>query len=717
MKKAGRRGCLAVFLLLTALLIFAALPANVSAEDSVEIQLDWGFSGNIKNGSCVPLKVKVINGGRSFSGLLTVQVPVQGEGQALGDTLWMGNTPYGQIAGSRVYSYEKEISAAEGETLTETFYLELPAFESRLYVSVTEKGRERASTTVTLNPSENQQRLMVGIISASQEELDALDGMQVKLDGDFPQEAFVRAIALDAEDIFPNPRALEHLDLLIADPDTKFTPQQQQALETWQEDGGFYLEKDERSCLQMVEDLIYGEHQEEFYQKLNNAGTYTFGETGVLSSVPVKKNPSAMKYLILLLIYIFLVGPGIYLILKRKNARRYLWLAISGLSVFFVILLAILGRDTSVRAPVLTCSGTYSQSGDLWQENLKLGIQAPYNNEYQLYLDASYRLLPWEIGTDGGKISGSIRGEQISLRLGEEKNKVTIRSVPSFKQNFFSLQREQRKEEKELVTSVLTGTDRLVNGEITNHTPYSIGAAVLAMKNRVAILGEIPAGESVNINQAQLESCGMIALDDFIKDRLDFSGYPFPEYQAGYYTQILTDIIYGLEDDEVILFGIVENPDLSFQENSGYKIYGTVTARINLSIGWNDGILNYCPNLEIYGQSEDNSFSGIDNVLYKQEQTVDYPVKNAETVSFSSGSQEAGRYYQPFNGTVAFYSWTQGVYAEIENWEKTFSKEELAPYLSSDGTLRVQYRISTAGQEGRKSTMLPYISAVRKADG
>lgn len=717
MKKAGRRGWLAAFLLLTALFALTVSPAAVSAENSVEIQLSWGFSGNIKSGNCVPVKVDVVNSGRSFSGLLRIRIPVRGEGMALGDTLWMGNTPYGQAAGNRVYSYEKEIFVEKGKTLSETFYLELPAFESRVYVSVTENGRERASSVATLNPSENQQRLLVGILSATQEDLDDLDGMQVKLDGDYPQEAFVRAIDLDVEDIYPNPQALGQLDILIAGADTDFTPQQQLALEAWQENGGFFLEKDDRSCLQMTEDLIYGEHQEEFYQKLNNAGTYTFGETGVLRSVPVKESPSAMKYMVLLLLYIFLAGPGIYLILKRKNRRRYLWLAIGGLSVFFLVCMVVLGRNTSVRAPVLTCSGTYSQTGNLWEEQLEMGIQAPYNNEYQLYLDASYRLLPWEIGTDGGKISGTVQGEQISIRLGEEKNKVTIRSMPSFKQSFFSLQKEQKKEETELFTGSLSGTDHQMNGEIVNGTSYTIDNAVLVMKNRVAILGEIPAGETVSINQAALNACGTVELDDFVKDHLDFSGYPFPEYQSGYYAQRLSAVTYELEDDEMLLFGIVKNPDFSFQENSGYKIYGTVMAKIALPVRWKDADLEYCPNLEIYGQSEDNSFSGMENVLYRQEQTVDYPVGNVRSVSFSSGSRKEGKYYRSFNGTVAFYSWKQDIYVEMENWERTFTQEELAPYLSPDGMLRVHYQASSVGQVEQKTEMLPYISAVRKTEG
>lgn len=719
MKNEERKKYPAAVMLLFALLIFLVVPVRAAQQNPVEVQLACGFAGNIKSGSSVPLTVTMTNHGSDFSGMITIRVPVRGESQALGDTLWMGNGQYGQTIGNRIYTYEKEISMEAGKTQEEVFYLEIPAFKSYLYVTVTDGSRALGGSSITLNPSENQQRLLVGVISADQEKLEELDGLQVMLEGDYPQESFVRAISLEPEDIYPNPQALGHLDILIADEDTSFTPDQQLALDAWQQEGGYFLKNDGRSYVEMARELIYEEHQEEFYQKLNNAGTYTFGETGLLGSVPVKKSPSMIKFLIFLLIYVFLAGPGIYLILKRRNRRRYLWLAICCLSVVFVVLMGILGRKTSVRAPVITCSGTYIQRGDLWQEKLDLGIQAPYNNEYQLYLNSSYRLLPWEIGTDGARYTGSTSGEQISIRTGGEKNKVTISHVPSFRQVFFTLQKDQRKEEGAGITARLSGTDQLVSGEIFNGTPYTIDCAVLLMKNRLAVAGTIGAGETVYPEKVPLESCSPIALEDFVKEHFDFSGYPFPDYQAEYFVQMLTDAMYALEDQEMILFGIVENPDLSFQENSGYKIYGTVTANIRIPMDWTNGGRVYCPNLEVYGNAEEDSYYDMDNTMFEQETTVDYPAGDVQSVSFSAGGQKEGQYYCPFDGTVAFYSWNDQAYVEVENWQRTFSETELAPYLSPDGILRVQYKMSAQNMDGRdgKTRVLPFISAVRKADG
>ena len=279
MKNEERKKYPAAVMLLFALLIFLVVPVRAAQQNPVEVQLACGFAGNIKSGSSVPLTVTMTNHGSDFRGMITIRVPVRGESQALGDTLWMGNGQYGQTIGNRIYTYEKEISMEAGETQEEVFYLEIPAFKSYLYVTVTDGSRALGDSSITLNPSENQQRLLVGVISADQEKLEELDGLQVMLEGDYLQESFVRAISLEPEDIYPNPQALGHLDILIADEDTSFTPDQQLALDAWQQEGGYFLKNDGRSYVEMARELIYEEHQEEFYQKLNNAGTYTFGET------------------------------------------------------------------------------------------------------------------------------------------------------------------------------------------------------------------------------------------------------------------------------------------------------------------------------------------------------------------------------------------------------------------------------------------------------
>lgn len=687
-------------------------PAAAAQDARVAVEMSYGFQGNVRNGSSVPLTVTLTNRGGDFSGQLRLQVPVMASGQALGDSLWMGdNLGSGD---DRTYTYAKDIGMQAGETKTILLYPELPAFEAYLYASVISGDNVLGSQSLKVDISANSGRLLVGIVTNENIDLDELDGLQIRLNEAYPVETFVKAVRLKKDEVYPNPDALSHLDILIADQETEFSREQTLALDVWQENGGFYLVRDREPVKEMVEELVYGEEREVFAQKISELGSFILGETGILDSVPVKERPSMIKYVVLLLIYIFLVGPGLYLFLKRKHKRKYLWGCICGLSVFFVLLIGILGRATSVYAPFLSYSGVYQQWGDIWREDIKIGIQAPYNSQYQLYLNKEYRLTPWEIGTDGERLSDAGNGEQVEILLGEEKNKINISHVPVFRQSYFQLKRDSRKEE--LVTASLSGTDTELDGTITNQTPYTISQGILLMKNRAAVVGTLEAGERMELQDLPLETFSDISIPEFLKEYLDFSGYRFSQYEIDNYSRVMGELEANMESDQMVLLGIVENPDLSFQENSGYKICGSTLAQIWVEADWSKGSRTYCPNLEAYGTSEDGMFYPDSNLLYNGEMTVDYPVGSVETLRMTGASLSDKRYYVPFQGPLAFYDWEKGTYTEVEDWERTYLASELEPYLSEEGVLRVQYQPQDTGRSSQ-SSILPYVSVVRRAEG
>ena len=79
------------------------------------------------------------------------------------------------------------------------------------------------------------------------------------------------------------------------------------------------------------------------------------------------------------------------------------------LSVLFLGIVALLGTGTRLTAPVLTMRRMYTQQDHIWGETLQLGVQAPYNNTYQLYLDKSYHLtMPSESGYSAENVNTNI---------------------------------------------------------------------------------------------------------------------------------------------------------------------------------------------------------------------------------------------------------------------------------------------------------------------
>lgn len=685
-------------------------------DSQVEIQTTYGFGGCIKGGNSVPFTVRLHNTGMDFSGQLEIRIPMLADSVQLSDSIWMGGNSYGQNSNDRVYCYVKDLDMKAGETRTEVLYPQFPSYEGTVYTEVKSGENLLGSSSVKVDSTVNNSRILVGIVSGDLSGLEDLDGMQVKLESQYPVEAFVKAIPLTSQEVYPNPESLEHLDVLIADEGTLFTEEQQLALSVWQNNGGFYITRKQESLKKLTEDLIYGEQQEVFARKISESGSYVLGETGILDTVPIKDHPSVIRYLLLLLIYILLAGPGLYVILKKREKRNYLWVCLCGLSVLFVLLMGILGSRTSIRAPIISYNGLYIQEGDIWTEDLKFGIQAPYNEEVQMYVNSRYRLNPWETAANGGTLSAASAGENIGIALQDQKNKITIRQVPVFRQSYFTLKYNERRERDQRILSQLQGTDQDVSGFITNNTPYTLKDCVLMVRNRGMVLGTLESGESIRLDHQELEGFTDITLDRFLNQYLEFQNYRYPDYESENYNRIMNDAELEIADDQVLLLGIVQNPDLSFQENSGYDIYGTTMMKAYLNTDWSEEGRTYCPNLEAYGESEDGSFYRNSNLLYYGEMTVDYPAGDLIKLTMKGSVLADEQYYQPFRGTVAFYNWSKEEFVEIQDWEKTYTSLELTPYLSDKGILRIQYQAVGLNKNSQISYSLPYLSAVRKAE-
>lgn len=698
------------------LLLFSPSVTKAAERSTIDISLECGFKGNVKTGSCLPVQITLENRGEAFKGMLEMEVPVQAENQDVYSSIWMnGNNR--ESNKNRVYTYQKEITLEKGETKKETFYLELPIFEGGLHVRVKEGKTVVSTAEINSKFSENSSRILVGIVSKMPDGISELDGMLVDIAQGYVPEAFVKTILLEPEEIYPNPDALNQLDLLIADKDSAFSQEQRTALTRWRINGGFYLERNGEHLVELFQKMLNGEQREKFQNHLEQMQTYYFGETGGVDRVPVSRKPSMGVFLFILVGYVVMAGPGLFLILKKKKKQKYLWAGICGMSVLFTGIIWMIGKQTSISAPFISYCGLYEQQDNVWSEVANIGIQAPYNYKYQLYLDSEYRLLPIGMGSTGGQLSRSESAEKVNIRLGEKKNKVTIENMSSFTQNFFKLEKNKMLTDEETIQLKLVGDGENLEGTWENPTKYSIRNAVLVMKNRAAVLGKLPAGSQGEIADAPLYSCGIEGMKVLLQSEMDFSDFAYPEYEVSNLEEQTWSVMRNENPKQAYLLGIVENPDLEFQENSGYKVFGSALLKMPVNVKWEKDGYYWCPNLEAYGESQIGEFSAETNLMYGKEATVDYHLKfpgNVKEITLFNVEYDEEKYYFPFQGHIAFYSWESGRFEEIHEWNRTLQEEELQKYLSATGVIRIRYLLEDTLNTRERSCMLPCLEAIGK---
>lgn len=702
-----------LFICICALSIF--FPVSAKAENTVTFDLAYGFQNNIKSGSCFPLQVLMDNTGEAFDGTLEITIPIAGDYMGFANSIWMGVSEWGNNK-ARIYRYEKEITLQKGEKKREILYLELPAFDGYIEVKLKDGEEVLCEKELSCNFSENNSRILVGIVSEDTTGMEEMDGMQIEADSGYGLESFVKTIPLKTEDIYPNPDALSQLDVLIVDEGSEFSENQEVALKRWKENGGFYLKRHGENLYELFQDFLNGEESDGFMAHLDRMRSYSFGDDGGVSQVPVRKKPSMGKYLIILSIYALVAGPGLYILLLKREKRRYLWSCMCVLSVFFMGIIWIMGKKTNLYAPIISYNGLYEQQDDIWSETLHIGIQAPYNSAYHLYLDNEYHLLPVNLESDSMKEYQTGTSESVVIQMGEKSNRITMDHMASFTQNCFKLEKNRKTDEMQLKME-LHGENDEVYGTWKNTTAYDICNAVLVMPDRAAIIGDLKAGETGTITDSKLYACGNGGFEVLVKEKMDFEAYQYPEYEI---TNLASQVWAALRERDPAqsyLLGIVQNPDLNFEGESGYKIYGSALFQMKVDVDWNSDDYIWCPNMEAYGVSRNVEFSEDTNLLNGKEATVDYRVENLgipESITFFQADYDNEKYYFPFEGKVTLYCWETDTFEEIPNWKNTLQGNNLKRYLSDDGTVRVRYLLDDTIDTKNRSCMLPCISAVGK---
>lgn len=232
-------------------------------------------------------------------------------------------------------------------------------------------------------------------------------------------------------------------------------------------------------------------------------GNYTsqsFNMRELTANVPFDKVPPFKLMFIILGVYVIVVGPVLYIILKVKDKRDWAWGLIPLLSVLFLSFMYLFGYKTryntavvntasvieaesgSSEASVLSAIGVFNnRRGTLTIEyNENNGIQQPFteqDNDLYAAGNANQVVAKFTIGEN-------VKLEQYDAPLWTPKVLYAKKTIP-FDGN---------------ILNDITIKDGRLRGLISNSTPYDLLDAVLVIGNNFVRVGDIVAGDSVTLD-------------------------------------------------------------------------------------------------------------------------------------------------------------------------------------------------------------------------
>ena len=459
---------------------------------------------------------------------------------------------------------------------------------------------------------------------------------------------------------------------------------------------------------------------ENFYNNSYQGGYYN-SSTDVLRMNDTDILPNLKLYAVLLIIYVIIAGPILYIILKKKDLRNWLWLAVPVTSVAFSLVIYIIGTTTRIQKPYINYASEIQlldneRSGH--KINTQFTITSSNNKPYEIDVEGSRNIVPEGASQYYGG-SGSYGNDitfDYGIDYGTDYTKFIMNNLAAFESTSFVARNTAVSEGN--VSVEVSKTDKKIAGTIKNDMAYKLEDCVLYHDGELYSIGDIDAGRAFDIgkiNKGDVYNCS---------NTYDFETYAGNALGGDIYNSdtdvsikrkisMLSRFYYNdLNNSSSWFYGFVpEGDEDGFTNMFSYEEYGVtgIYKRINVPemadgytvIGslenyvydFDDTVCTngYIVHLEHLGETIEVTYKFPEGFDLKE---IIYSKETADG-EFKIGSD--GYAEMAFIGTAYAEDNKTGRREVILNSGQKKTVKNLEKYFNKDGTLTLYYDISSTG--------------------
>ena len=237
-----------------------------------------------------------------------------------------------------------------------------------------------------------------------------------------------------------------------------------------------------------------------YFSNYNNS--YYFGD--LAEEVPEDKSPPFMFMFITIAVYIIVVGPIMYVILKRKDRRDYNWVAIPAAAFVFLMVIYLVGFKTRYRTAVLNTVSVInldmqSQKTDIFTgmgifNNKRGDIKITYSKEDNIDFNITQSDRGSYVVYGDGK---EPEGRLVSRMVLTEPVNYELFDVSMWEPKYLTAKKSEAFQDK-IINSVQIN-DGKIKAVINNTTKYDLMDAFISIGSNFISAGDIPSGQQKTI--------------------------------------------------------------------------------------------------------------------------------------------------------------------------------------------------------------------------
>jgi hypothetical protein len=443
----------------------------------------------------------------------------------------------------------------------------------------------------------------------------------------------------------------------------------------------------------------------------------------LMNQSDVRNLPAVPLYALVLVFYVFLVGPGSWYFLRNRGAAAYYRPAIVMLSLLATIVIWVLGMNTRFSGTFLTYARLEDVSEDSVDETDFINLRSPYASNYGINIRTEYFVYPVLKGSDYTGDITEIRTREglarTTIDYGRDHTTVNLKNTRPFRPAYFELHNKIPNSGGSF-TAELSLTDGKLSGTIHNGTGSSLTDAALLIYGKLVKLGKLDAGQTIDVASLEIRN---VAVGDHAAIAALVTGSSGRGFLDYYLRHNLSGYFSGAR-----LVGFVRDNGLGFLENQSLESYGVTMMVSSLPVNTTaDGLYTYSAlstNPEADSGDYDlasNTISGSVPAVLTYHLGEDESIVRirVESLEVSERADSNVSEVSPFRGSMSFYNYSTGGFDVIDvGKDGILSGEQLTPYLNAENVLRVRFvsRGDNSGSLTREYLPMLYITAEAKHD-
>lgn len=448
----------------------------------------------------------------------------------------------------------------------------------------------------------------------------------------------------------------------------------------------------------------------------------------------VDKLPEVPLYVMEIIIYILLVGPGLYIFLKQRDLREYYRMGVVVLSILFTGIIYLMGNKTRFEDTFYNYARFLDASDDMVSESTYINIRTPYNKPYSISLDSSYSVRPvtrsyyYEMMSSPKRFTGS-EDYNIAINYGRDKTKISAQNVVAFEPKYFQLEKNEDNTGKIGFKGTVKLFDGTISGSVTNSFGYTVENAALVMYDKMVMLGDMQPGETKKLDGLELITYPVGQSYVVAEAISGGSKYKKADIEDEYYLDALEKtnaLIFYLNNymtsytSDARVVGFVKDDSLNLAIDKDYEHDGLTVVSSSLPVNpYRDRMVSRSALMKrpklVSGQYDamSNILYGIDPVVLEYSLGNDIEVDRIKLnkVSDLFLSNEKYGYMTVFSGNMYFYNYNTGIFDLLDMKKTEYSAADLSPYLSPSNTLTVKYLYDNTS-EYSWNILLPMIDVI-----